>query len=919
MQCICNFVRILFGGFITTLIGHLRLATTIASFFLSSIAALADTDNWTGFGSTNRWSDSANWAVHLPMNGDSLLFNSSSRTSILADFSSLSANDPNANNPQAPLTLQAINFGAAAPSYTIELYSDAVGGVVYNANLAFSGSGVTNASGQTQTFVVDASTTGEAPTAPNSTITFNNSAAAGDATYMLKGGEAVRLNPQPGILRSAPAAVFFRNNSSASSGTFISNGGAGNGATGARVEFHGTSTPGAGNSTAGVATFMNRAGRLGPNFNSDPPVAGSGGETIFFDNTTAGTAHFTNEAEADKTGGGGVTLFQGNANADHAVFVSNASPSSSGTGGETSFAGSARAGFGTFTNNASATSLSPTGGGLTTFFDTASADHGSFTNAGGDAVGGLTYFRDLSTAGNGTFTNFGTTGSFGAAIPGETRFLDNSNAGNGTFTNKPGTSNGGLTEFFSSSSAAQGTFINDSTGGGSAAGMVIFHDASTAANGQFSTQGNGGQFIFKDSSTAGSAAFTIGTDTGANARLEFRNQSTAASATIDVRQRSSLLFFDTSNGANSIITVRAAVEGGIVGGGGGLVAVIGNVGSAPSLGDATVDAQGGTVSNGGGGQVAIENIGATAGNAIITANGGIVAFSLGATTAFYSGATAGNATLIANGGSNGGGGGTTFFTGGATGGTARLITNAGGLADFSGNLNYGTSVGSIEGAGTYILGGSLLTTGSRNTDTVVSGTIVDGPGLTRGGQLTKVGTGKLTLAGTNTYSGLTTIAAGTLAVNGSIAGPARVNGGATLSGTGQIFGSVTVDAGGILAPGNSPGTLTTGALSLDHNSVLNFELGGVSDKVVVNGNLALDGVINIIDGGGLKPGTYEIFDYTGTLTNNGFRIGSVPAGFSPSDFILTAVQVPEPASSWLLLSIIPIVWWLKRLKSSRAF
>ncbi len=853
------------------------------------------------------------------MNGDSLLFSTSPRTSILGDFSSRAANDPNANDPQAPLTLQGITFAASAPSYTIELYSDVAGSLVYNANLAFSGSGVTNASGQTQTFVIDAGTVGmNAPAAPPSTITFNNNAAAGTATYMLKGGEAVPLDPQPGILRSSPGAIFFNNNASASTGTFISNGGAGNGATGARVEFHGTFTPGAGNSTAGTATFTNKAGRLGPTFNSGQPVAGFGGETIFFDNTTAGSAHFTNEAEADKagSGSGGLTLFQGNANADHGVFVSNASTSSSGVGGDTSFAGSASAGFGTFTNNASATSLEPTGGGLTGFFETATADHGSFTNSGGDGVGGLTFFRDTSTAGNGSFTNLGTTGSFGAAIPGETRFLDNSNAGNGTFTNKPGTSTGGMTEFFNSSSAAHGTFINDGTGGGSAAGMVIFHDTSTAANGQFSTQGNaGGQFVFKDGSTAGSATFTVGTDTS-NARLEFHNQSTAASAMIDVRARGNLLFFDTSNGANSMITVRAAVEGGLPGGGGGFVVVNG---TSASLGSAIVDVQGGTVNNnGGGGQVAVENPGSTADNAIITTEGGIVAGSFGATTTFYSGATAGNAILITNGGTHGGGGGTTSFTSGALGGTARLITNAGGVADFSGNLNFGTSVGSIEGAGTYMLGGSLLTTGSRNISTVVSGTIIDGPGTAKGGQLTVVGSGTLTLSGANTYTGATNIGNGMTANSGKLiaanttgsatgTGPVFVDKGGTLGGSGFIAGPVTLKAGGTISPGD-PVTLTLqNTLTWDGGGTIRLVLGpdqASSDLLKIVGALIRGDPsggqfqFDLINGGAVVGQTYDFLHF-----------GSIQ-GFSAADFTVTGdvggtFNIQNGAIGFTATSVVP--------------
>jgi len=58
--------------------------------------------------------------------------------------------------------------------------------------------------------------------------------------------------------------------------------------------------------------------------------------------------------------------------------------------------------------------------------------------------------------------------------------------------------------------------------------------------------------------------------------------------------------------------------------------------------------------------------------------------------------------------------------------------------------------------------------------------------------------------------------------------------------------------GGILAPGNSLGTLRTGSLTLSPNSVLNMEFGVVSDLLIVNGNLTLDGVLNISPGVGFK-------------------------------------------------------------------
>src|SRR5262245_34271416 len=97
----------------------------------------------------------------------------------------------------------------------------------------------------------------------------------------------------------------------------------------------------------------------------------------------------------------------------------------------------------------------------------------------------------------------------------------------------------------------------------------------------------------------------------------------------------------------------------------------------------------------------------------------------------------------------------------SNGGNARFITNAGGTVDISGlsSGQSGITAGSIEGAGTYQLGSKALTVGLKNRSTEVSGMIAGA-----GGSLIKVGKGTLTLTGLNTYSGGTTINAGTLQI-----------------------------------------------------------------------------------------------------------------------------------------------------------
>src|SRR5262249_40058249 len=140
-------------------------------------------------------------------------------------------------------------------------------------------------------------------------------------------------------------------------------------------------------------------------------------------------------------------------------------------------------------------------------------------------------------------------------------------------------------------------------------------------------------------------------------------------------------------------------------------------------------------------------------------------------------------------------GGAVYFGATSTGGTARAVlagsgVTAGGL-DISPLTAVGMSIGSIEGSGIIGLGSKRLTVGTNNLSTVFSGLVRDEAYYAGvGGQLTKVGTGALNLTGNNTYTGLTTIDAGALAVNGSIVGDVQVNAGGTLKGSGTIGGTV---------------------------------------------------------------------------------------------------------------------------------
>lgn len=122
--------------------------------------------------------------------------------------------------------------------------------------------------------------------------------------------------------------------------------------------------------------------------------------------------------------------------------------------------------------------------------------------------------------------------------------------------------------------------------------------------------------------------------------------------------------------------------------------------------------------------------------------------------------------------------------------------------------------------------------------TTFSGVVSDS-GLGCG--IVKTGNGTLRLNNVETYTGPTLITNGMLRVDGQLgAGAVTVATNAMLGGIGTINGTVTVLAGGILAPGDSTGTLTINN-SLSFAGNLNIEVNKAStptsDNIVVSGTL----------------------------------------------------------------------------------
>jgi fibronectin-binding autotransporter adhesin len=339
-------------------------------------------------------------------------------------------------------------------------------------------------------------------------------------------------------------------------------------------------------------------------------------------------------------------------------------------------------------------------------------------------------------------------------------------------------------------------------------------------------------------------------------------------------------------------------------------------------GASTIEVSGGTMNilNGNGSS---STYGLTqAGASVMTISGGAVNIGTTDSQKWNLAAGAGGGTLNLNGGTLSVLGFSKVNTTGNTaihlnGGTLRSLGNATNWLDDLTNTT--VQVGN---------GGAVIDTNGF-TFTITEGLIANGSG-----GLTKNNSGTLTLAGNSTYTGNTAVTAGSLVVTGNISTSllTTVSNNASLSGSGTV-GAVNIHHGGTLAPGTSPGTLTiAGALGLNETSILSFELnpldmtpgGGINDLVTGISNLTLNGLLNVVATSGsftgLTSGSWRLFDYSSTLSNNILSLNSMPAldsGYiwqidtaTSGQVNLNIAAVPEPAAA--LLGSIGILTLLRR-------
>lgn len=227
-------------------------------------------------------------------------------------------------------------------------------------------------------------------------------------------------------------------------------------------------------------------------------------------------------------------------------------------------------------------------------------------------------------------------------------------------------------------------------------------------------------------------------------------------------------------------------------------------------------------------------------------------------------------------------------TGSALGTVSTFNFNGGTLKAVANTTNGASFMASLDNA--FVKGGGAIIDTNGAAITIAQPLLTDT--VSTGGGLTKLGNGTLTLTGSNTYTGNTTIAAGTLAINAPY----------------SALTATSVEAGARLRITSGTTASTLSSLIMKEGSAIELNLGVYNSSRVssasfttldASGNFTVD-----LAGTNILVGNYTILTY-GSKSGSGVPVvGLLPPGVTAtvqdtgSDIVLSVLTPQVPNYFW---------------------
>jgi len=484
---------------------------------------------WNAQAASGDWDTAANWSpAEIP--SGTAQFATSYQTAIT--FSTAGA------------TVDTVEFVEGAPTYTFTI------GSTSSPALTLSGKGIRNASGQQQSFIVAATSSGfKTPQ-----LKFSNAATAGSYDMFYCAGPENEQGHGGGV-------ISFCDTSNAGSASF--------------KVWTGTAAPPEHSTVGGEVSFSNASSADNARFTIFGSLGTDGdtfGNVVFHDTATAANAIFTNVGGTVSGGDGGNTQFYGSSTAAYGVFDNWGGTHSKANGGDVAFDATADGGHGHFYNHAA--KAAGAYGGVTSFNNNpphispqgASAGKGAYFNYGareGEEGGGghLEFSAKYGspTAADARIVNYGSTIAskssaghtiFSISLP--TDYFPS--AGSATIWNHPGETEGaaaGFTEFSVFGSGSVGSNVPTAA------------NATLINLGGYSEKATGGYTQFSGATSAGNATLIAygGTHGGYGGKIVFYDQASGGTANVQLFGNGTL---DIGNHTQGVSIASLALTGGTI-------------------------------------------------------------------------------------------------------------------------------------------------------------------------------------------------------------------------------------------------------------------------------------------------------------------------------------------------------------------